>query len=133
VASARFHVVRTNTPGVFELICGYLLVLLGTFLIFSAAAGWNGRRIPNWLLYLGKISYGLYVFHVACRLATEATLIRLLAGSRFEHLSPYLITGVSDLLGLLLTLICASISYRFIESPFLRLKDRFTRVQSRPA
>jgi peptidoglycan/LPS O-acetylase OafA/YrhL len=35
-------------------------------------------------------------------------------------------------LGLLLTIALSSISYRWLESPFLRLKDRFAVVQSRP-
>jgi peptidoglycan/LPS O-acetylase OafA/YrhL len=55
--------------------------------------------------YLGKISYGLYVFHAAA--------IRLIS---------------SPLLALPLTIALAAVSYRFLESPFLRLKDRFTRL-----
>jgi peptidoglycan/LPS O-acetylase OafA/YrhL len=55
--------------------------------------------------YLGKISYGLYVFHaVAIRLTT----------------SPFL--------ALPFTIALAAVSYRFLESPFLRLKDRFARL-----
>ena len=55
--------------------------------------------------YLGKISYGLYVFHVA--------VIRIVP---------------SPLLALPLTIAIAALSYRYLESPFLRLKHRFTRV-----
>ncbi len=57
-------------------------------------------------VYLGKISYGLYVFHVAA--------IRL---------------APSPLLAFPLTVALASISYRFLESPFLRLKKRYTRTE----
>jgi peptidoglycan/LPS O-acetylase OafA/YrhL len=35
-------------------------------------------------------------------------------------------------LGLALTLVMAALSYRFFESPFLRLKERFAFVRSRP-
>jgi peptidoglycan/LPS O-acetylase OafA/YrhL len=55
--------------------------------------------------YLGKISYGLYVFHAA--------VIRLVP---------------SLILALPLTIAIAALSYRFLESPFLRLKDRFARL-----
>ncbi|MBZ5633611.1 MAG: acyltransferase [Acidobacteriia bacterium] len=55
--------------------------------------------------YLGKISYGLYVFHVA--------VIRI---------TP------SPILALPLTIGIAALSYRYLESPFLRLKDRFARL-----
>jgi peptidoglycan/LPS O-acetylase OafA/YrhL len=34
--------------------------------------------------------------------------------------------------GLALTILLATASYRWLESPFLRLKERFAHVQSRP-
>jgi len=55
--------------------------------------------------YLGKISYGLYVFHAAA--------IRIVA---------------SPILALPLTIAIAALSYRYLESPFLRLKHRFERL-----
>jgi peptidoglycan/LPS O-acetylase OafA/YrhL len=55
--------------------------------------------------YLGKISYGLYVFHTAA--------IRVVP---------------SPILALPLTIAIAAVSYRYLESPFLRLKDRFKRT-----
>jgi peptidoglycan/LPS O-acetylase OafA/YrhL len=55
--------------------------------------------------YLGKISYGLYVFHAAA-----------------IHIVP------SPILALPLTVAIAALSYRYLESPFLRLKHRFERL-----
>lgn len=55
--------------------------------------------------HLGKISYGLYVFHAA--------VIRIVS---------------SPVLALPLTIAVAALSYRYLESPFLRLKDRFARL-----
>ena len=52
--------------------------------------------------YLGKISYGLYVFHAA--------VIRI---------------APSPILALPLTIAIAALSYRYLEAPFLRLKSRF--------
>jgi len=54
--------------------------------------------------YLGKISYGQYVFHAAILRAVP-----------------------SPVLALPLTIAVAAFSHRFLESPFLRLKDRFAR------
>jgi peptidoglycan/LPS O-acetylase OafA/YrhL len=34
--------------------------------------------------------------------------------------------------GLVLTIVLASVSYRWLESPFLRLKEKFAAVKSRP-
>jgi peptidoglycan/LPS O-acetylase OafA/YrhL len=55
--------------------------------------------------YLGRISYGLYVFHAA--------VIRVVS---------------SPILALPLTIAIAALSYRYLESPFLRLKDQFRRI-----
>jgi peptidoglycan/LPS O-acetylase OafA/YrhL len=76
----------------------------------------------NVLLYLGKISYGLYVLHefahfCAIRLVPASTPVSVLAQS---------------MVGLTLTILLAAASYRWLESPFLRLKERFAHVQSRP-
>jgi peptidoglycan/LPS O-acetylase OafA/YrhL len=36
------------------------------------------------------------------------------------------------LLALLITILVSMLSYQFLEKPFLRLKERFTFIQSRP-
>jgi peptidoglycan/LPS O-acetylase OafA/YrhL len=132
VATVAFHVVRTNSPGALDLVAGYLLVLLGTFMIFTGVAGWD-CAVPAWLRYLGKISYGLYVYHAVCLIVMEPVTTSLLG--RFAHvgISPYTAIGISSLLAFLLTLVCAMLSYKFLELPFLRLKERFSIVQSRAA
>jgi peptidoglycan/LPS O-acetylase OafA/YrhL len=85
-------------------------------IVFLSAPAANNAATRS-LAYLGKISYGLYVFHV---LALD--LARKLFGS-----SPaYLVVGAA------LTFALASASYYFLEFPFLRLKRHFTRIQSRP-
>ena len=133
IASAGCHIARTESPGTLALLTGYGLVLTGTMLIFNAVAGWNTRPLPKSLLYLGKISYGLYVFHVACLLVMEQVAATLLSHWSTRPVSPYLSVAFSSLLALLLTIACASLTYRFLERPFLKLKDRFSIVHSRPA
>lgn len=70
------------------------------------------------LAYLGKISYGLYVYH----LLGLSVAGKLFAGSAV----------LETVCGLSLTVIAAILSYHLYEAPFLRLKKRFTIVQSRP-
>jgi len=87
--------------------------------VLGASAGF--LRNPT-LLYLGKISYGLYVLHefahfCAMRLVPAATPSRVMAQSA---------------VGFALTALLAAASYRWLESPFLRLKERFAHVESRP-
>ncbi len=74
------------------------------------------------LLYLGKISYGLYVLHELAHFCA----IRLVHAS-----TPFMVRGAVNV-GLALTILLAAASYRWLESPFLRLKERFAHVQSRP-
>ena len=68
--------------------------------------------------YLGKISYGLYMYHPLMIFVT----IKLMA----EGLSGVPLIVVSYLLALALTIGVAGASYRFMEKPFLRLKGRFS-------
>ena len=74
------------------------------------------------LIYLGKISYGLYVIH---------ELAHLLAKQIFPAASPLMVVGQSGI-SLAITIALAAASYRWLETPFLRLKEKFAHVQSRP-
>jgi peptidoglycan/LPS O-acetylase OafA/YrhL len=82
----------------------------------------NKLLTSGWIVQLGKISYGLYALHftgllVILSLFRPAHGLSLLAGK---------------MLGFVMTVFLAFVSYRWIESPFLRLKSRFATVLSRP-
>jgi len=98
---------------------------IGAALIFSAFLGASLPAIGP-LQYLGKISYGLYVFHESCLLLTHIASHRI----PFVRLHPWLLVYTVPLP---LTIAIASLSYRYFETPFLRLKERFETVHSRPA
>ena len=89
---------------------------------FIGAAGpMNILRFPL-LTYLGKISYGLYVYHMLGVFLAER-LVR--AGASSAH-------GAAAFVGFLLTVALSVISYHCFEAPFLRLKNRFAVIRSRP-
>ena len=69
------------------------------------------------MVFLGRISYGLYVFHAAALYVTD-TLTHDAA--------------LRVVIGFALTTAAAVASYYVLELPFLRLKERFTHVSSRP-
>lgn len=116
-AQAIFRVIEPTTvlkPGTAGLAT---LVFLGASvacggLLLAALAGSEWLSRP-WITYLGRISYGLYVFHM--------TAIWLVASWAW----PYRLTAAFAI-----TLAFAAVSYRFLERPFLRLKTRYTYVTS---
>jgi peptidoglycan/LPS O-acetylase OafA/YrhL len=75
------------------------------------------------LRWLGRISYGAYVFHDIFHGVLEHTITVLAVHYTFftRHGDKLLF-----LAALALTLILASLSYRYFETPFLRLKSRQT-------
>ena len=76
------------------------------------------------LEYFGKISYGLYVYHLGCLLVID----KLFPGGNAGPIHACMRIGFA--LGL--TVAISAISYRIVERPFLNLKRRFTYVDSRP-
>ncbi|MCL2652174.1 MAG: acyltransferase [Propionibacteriaceae bacterium] len=80
--------------------------------------------------YLGKISYGLYVFHeLAISVAVghiEPALTRAMGSDG------WLFGSVFFLIVFALTLAVSALSYEVYEKRFLKLKQRFTAITSRP-
>jgi peptidoglycan/LPS O-acetylase OafA/YrhL len=107
-------------------VFGYTVLAAGcTAIVLASQHSDIARRILGCgpMRYLGKISYGFYVYHVAAIVLAA----RLLKGAGLQSAS------MSFGLGLLLTVVVAAASYRILERPFLLLKDRYARVLSRPA
>jgi len=80
--------------------------------------GWSLELAP--VHYLGKISYGLYMLHPLAIVIA----IRLLAWMGVGSNLAFYPLCLSVAIGL------AAASYRFLESPFLRQKDRFANIVS---
>ena len=100
------------------------LVALGSVAILRAVIGLDWRN-PI-LIRLGMVSYGLYAYH----LVFLDTIKRIF----FKPDVQIHVLGFATwwCLSLAATMGAALASYRWLESPFLRLKKRFTIVTSRP-
>ena len=109
-------------PGGFRVIVAFSSLTASTICIFVSFYGMKVPPVCSPLIYLGKISYGLYVFHAFSLVIATHLLLRL-------HIQTPLSVPVA---ALLLTVGIAALSYRYIEEPFLRLKRRFTFIPSRP-
>jgi peptidoglycan/LPS O-acetylase OafA/YrhL len=69
----------------------------------------------KWISYLGKISYGLYMYHQMIMVLVINTLLY------FQLVNNYLIYALS----ILCTIILSGLSYEYFEKPFLKIKDKY--------
>jgi len=126
VASHTSLNAQTEVAPIMGTLIGRPLVALGAAGLLVAAIGApaaGARALTHpWLTYLGRISYGLYVYHAAGL---------LLAGHLF-HTNSVKAFGAYALTGFALTVCFSAVSYRWLETPFLKLKERFAVVRSRP-
>ena len=110
---------------------GYEFLAAGCFAIFISMLGASVERVPGYVLYLGKISYGLYVFHGIALDSTTFVRQYLENGApRYWMLTPSLFFA-DRAIALALTIALAALSYKYLETPWLRLKRKFTFIESR--
>jgi peptidoglycan/LPS O-acetylase OafA/YrhL len=110
---------RTRTFGLtlFAILFSALLVY-----VISRPSGHVAVQCLEWapLRFVGKVSYGIYVFHwfIVCALADPWTHLGVPAGL-FNQLAFLAVVLLSSLL-------LASLSWYYYEGRFLALKDRYT-------
>jgi len=98
-----------------------LLATVTFFLLLSTLTGWKGFAgivVNNRIIqYFGKISYGIYLYHKPVPFFTSVLFSKLgiVTKSSIILICSYV----------LITLTVSAISYKFIETPFLKLKEKF--------
>lgn len=111
------------TPGTWSLSFGFALGGVGSGMMLLAFLGVSQKAIPRWAIYLGRISYGLYVFHLCAKSMVETGLdhFHLAQGTALEVVATF---GLAVLM--------AEASFRWFEKPFLRFKRRHEVVNTQP-
>lgn len=105
-----------------------------TLALFFAAAislcadhviGERTRRLLSWrpLVSCGKVSYGMYIFHWPLVVLGVPYLTRWQEGQ--STATQMAVSGGFVVLGIVVIWALASVSFRFFESPFLKLKGKF--------
>jgi peptidoglycan/LPS O-acetylase OafA/YrhL len=112
----------------FSAPCCFLIVIS---LYDLKAVPWDSVVMKFWA-FLGRISYGLYVFHM---LAITWVILQLYGhgfynGEVIGMFAGIKVAGFAAIL--LLTIVLAWASYRFLETPFLKLKKKYTYIPSAP-
>jgi len=121
-----FYIIEINVKehkGIIEMVSRYLFIIyLGCF-ILEQIFNKNRTKIldkSKFLTFTSTISYGLYCFH-----GLALTFFTILF-KKLNYNAPDLIFfSVS----LLFTYLMAIVSWRYLESPFLKLKERFRPVK----
>lgn len=79
-----------------------------------------------WYSYLGNISYGIYMYHTIC----ISIVLTLLQKFRLDLGNQVLFNGLLYSFSVILTITLAALSYKYFESFFLKLKEKFMIVMS---
>jgi len=107
-----------------RIVFGYPSVAIGGALLLLSVLRNRTSGSNRVLIYLGRISYGLYVFHVLGLLISDHVV-----PNQTANLLRY---ALRVAVALAATILMSAISFRWLETPFLGLKQRFTHVLSRP-
>jgi peptidoglycan/LPS O-acetylase OafA/YrhL len=107
---------------------GFNMEFYGIFFCFFIL---NVSQNPNSLIYLeqkiihylGKISYGVYIYHPAV-IVFCVNSIHYFLGKNLSSLTFNILLYSS---AILITILVCELSYRYIETPLLKLKDKFNR------
>jgi peptidoglycan/LPS O-acetylase OafA/YrhL len=122
VASAAWFIDQPGPPDMRVVLGRLIISLAAVAILYGCLYSSNKLVVGRGVVRLGKISYGLYMLHF---------LGLLIVMSPFQSLHGFKLHAIQAL-GLVVTVFLAMASYRWVESPFLRLKDRFATVLSRP-
>lgn len=102
--------------------------LLFTILIMNVSTNKNFfLKLENrFYSYLGNISYGIYMFHTVC----IAIVLTLLQKFELDQGNSILFNTLLYSCSVILTILVAGLSYKYYESFFLSLKEKFMIVVS---
>ncbi|MGE8526210.1 acyltransferase family protein [Chryseobacterium rhizosphaerae] len=99
----------------------FSMILFGLFLIFFIQKPIRFFESKT-LIYLGKISYGIYMYHAIVMQLVGFVFLKLVAK---YNLSDSIVIILSFLTVILITILVSHISYKYYEKKFLSLKNKY--------
>jgi peptidoglycan/LPS O-acetylase OafA/YrhL len=122
------HVLRWKDNSTITTVGLSVIAIAAASLIACTQAYPRVREVllADWLRFLGRYSYGIYMLHFVAYVALYRWVARQIIPIVHNRIAASII-GVLTIQ--LLTLVAAVSSFRFYESPFLRLKRHFENRQ----
>lgn len=109
----------------YDLLCGIISVSFIITLTYLPSL----KQLKK-ATYFGKISYGIYMYHM---IIVNLVLFIGLKLKFATHFSADQLFFIINGLVIIITMVAAHISYKYFETYFLSLKDKFTKIKSQPA
>ena len=101
-----------------------IAILIGYCIVFQCYSGKLQLKKIFALEFLGKYTYGLYLYHSICIFIVYSVVYKVL---KFDETITNVIFTI-PLLSLILSLIVSYLSYEYYEKKFLQLKEKFSKV-----
>ena len=119
------HLLLSRPEGFAAPMWGFTIAAIGSVAFLIAAIGVKrGNLLTSApIVYLGRISYGLYIFHGAALVVATHIV---------PPSSDLVFWPLFSIVAFALTLAASAASYRWLESGFLRLKRRYEVIRSGP-
>lgn len=103
-----------------------IAIIIGYSIVFQCFSGKLSLNKLPLIERLGKYTYGLYLYHSICVFVIHTLMYDVIKVKE----NTITVVLISPVLSLFLSILISYCSYRFIESYFLSLKNKFTIIKS---
>lgn len=129
----RFNKIHSALTVILIVICLYYEVnylITGVLFVFLIGLSINDKSnifSNSKLEWVGEVSYGLYMFHPLSQLITYVAIEQM---TILPNENPVIFNLLLIPISLLLSFLISGLSYKYLESPLLELKERYAVVHS---
>jgi peptidoglycan/LPS O-acetylase OafA/YrhL len=106
----------------------FICVLFSLFIYTISYGNFNIKIKNKTINYLGKISYGMYMYHI---IVLNFTVFMFKEIQKLNFLSDFSMILLINILTISLTLIISHFSFKYFEGYFLNLKEKY-KIQRKP-